>query len=157
VALAAALALVLLTGGSCGKGSADDRAREKVQATKATGPTLEKTNLEEKRRRENNPDAVGYLYLMNFGQVVGYYVTKGKVSSNGSQATPEQDIHWTCRSGSGCSPVVVDGPQDDGSYGQSDPGIFFFTSEGTKVVTSLDYIQSDQPLPINAPRLNARR
>jgi hypothetical protein len=51
-------------------------------------------------------------------------------------------------------PVVVDGPQDDGSYGSGDPGIFFFLTNGTKVVTSLDYIQTDQPIPgITAPKL----
>jgi len=87
----------------------------------------------------------------------GYYVTKGKISSSGSQATPEQDIHWTCGGTAGyygCQPVVVDGPQDDGSYGAGDPGIFFFLTNGTKVVTSLDYIQTDQPIPgIAAPKL----
>jgi hypothetical protein len=145
---------VVTTLAGCSGNSAEDRARDALQAQKATGPTLEKSNLEEKRKREENPDAIGYIYLMNFGKVVGYYVAKGKISSNGSQATPEQDIHWTCHGSYGCNPVVVDGPQDDGSYGNGDPGIFFFLTNGTKVVTSLDYIQTDQPIPgIDAPKL----
>jgi hypothetical protein len=152
VLLSAALVLA-----GCDNQTADDKARDTLQAQKATGPTLEKTNLEEKRKREENPDAIGYLYVMSFGQIKGYYVTRGKISSNGSQATPEQDVHWTCGGTTGyygCQPVVVDGPQDDGSYGNGDPGIFFFLADGTKIVTNLDYIQSDRPIPtIDAPKL----
>jgi hypothetical protein len=148
-----AVVALLLSAGSCN--SSDDKAREALQAKKSTKPGLEHSNLARKRQLEENPNAVGYVYLMNYGQIVGYYVSKGKISSNGSQATPEQDIHWTCKSSHGCSPVVVDGPQDDGSFGGHDPGIFFFTADGAKVVTSLDYIHSDQPLAVNAPRLSA--
>lgn len=127
--------------------------RKELQKQKATGQTLEKANLAEKRKREENPSAIGYVYLMNYGNVVGYYVTKGKLSSNGSQATPEQEIVDACDHGN-CDHSVVDGPQDDGSYGQGDPGIFFFLTDGTKVVTSLDYVQTDRPIPaLNVPRL----
>lgn len=144
---------MLTSAGACGP-SEDDEARAAASSSKAQGQTLEKSNLEEKRKREENPNAVGYVYLINFGQVLGYYVSRGKISSNGSQATPEQDIHWTCRTNYGCQPVVVDGPQDDGSYGGHDPGIFFFLSDGTKVVTSLDYVHTDRPIPaLNVPLL----
>jgi hypothetical protein len=141
------------TASSCAGESKEDTLRNEQQAQKAQGDTLEKRNLEEKRRREENPNAIGYVYLLSFGKPVGYYIIKGKLSSNGSQRTPEQDIHWTCKTNHGCQPVVVDGAQDDGSYGDPDPGIFFFTTEGVKVVTDLDYIQSDQPLSIDVPRL----
>jgi hypothetical protein len=149
---ALALAAVLMLAG-CTGGSAQDKAREEAQAAKAEGPSLEKTNLAEKRKREEVADAIRYVYLMNFGQIVGYYVTKGKVSSSGSQATPVDSVFWTCRDSHGCQPVVADGPQDDGSYGVGDPGIFFFLADGTMVVTSLDYVQSDRPLPVNVPKL----
>src|SRR6185312_9155328 len=152
-----AFAIAAGTLAGCAYESKDDKARNALQAQKATGQTLEKTNLEEKRRREEDPNAIRYVYLLNYGNVTGYYVTKGKISANGSQATPEQDIHWTCGGSSGyygCQPVVVDGPQDDGSYGNGDPGVFFFLTDGTMIVTSQDYIQSDRPIPaINAPKL----
>lgn len=138
--------------GACTSGSEEDRTRGALQAQKAVGPTLEKTNLAAKREREENPDAIGYVYLYAFNTPVGYYITKGKVSSSGSQSTPEQDIHWTCRDHHGCQPVVVDGPQDDGSYGGHDTGIFFFLADGTKIVTGLEYIHSDRPIPaLNVP------
>lgn len=138
-----------LTG--CISKSQELKDREALQDKYKTSDSLELNNLKEKRNREEDPNAIRYLYLMNFGQIVGYYTTKGKISSNGSQIAPEQDLIKTC---DGCSDrYILDSAQDDGSYGDGDPGIFFFTTEGIMVVTSLDYIQSDQPLPIDVPRL----
>lgn len=150
--LAGGLAGILFLAG-CSGTTAEEEARNEVQATKAQGQTLEKKNLEEKRKREEDPNAIGYVYVMSFGKIIGYYVTKGKISSNGSQATPEDEVLWTCKTNHGCQPVVVDGPQDDGSYGDGDPGIFFFTEGGAKVVTNLDYIHMDAPLAIEVPLL----
>lgn len=127
--------------------------REKAQqASQSTGETLEQKNLKEKKRREESAGAVRYLYIMSFGKPLGYYVTKGKISSSGSQVGPEMEVirRTNC---SGCDWPVVDSAQDDGSYGDGDPGIFFFTADGTMVVTNLDYIQSDQPLAFNVPQL----
>lgn len=118
--------------------------RKAAQNTSQIVNSLEKQNLEKKRDREENPDSIRYLYLMNYGQIVGYYVTKGKVSSNGSQVGPESEI---------ISSHVLDSAKDDGTYGIGDPGIFFFTTDDVMVETSLDYIQSDQPLAIDVPRL----
>lgn len=124
-------------------------AREQAQKASAPqGESLEIKNLKAKRTREENPDTTRYLYLMSFGKPVGYYITKGKISSNGSQIGPETEII-----NGGGNGNVVDSAQDDGSYGAGDPGIFFFTSDGIMVVTDLDYIQSDQPLNIDVPLL----
>lgn len=112
--------------------------------------SLELRNLQEKRDREDDPSAVRYLYLMSFGQIIGYYVTTGKVSSSASQIAPETEFVRPC---TGCDRSLVESPKDDGSYGEGDPGIFFFTSDGVMVETSLDYIQSDAPLAIDVPRL----
>ncbi len=147
---------LLLTAGSCGP-TAEETARNELQKQKSTGETLEKKNLELKRQREENPDAVRYLYLYSFGQPMGYYVTKGKISSSGSQRTPEQDNMWTCGGSSGnygCSAIVVDGAKDDGSYGAGDPGIFFFLADGTMIETNFDYLQADKPITgVNVPLL----
>lgn len=144
---------LLLTGAACGP-TAEDKARNELQSQKATGETLEKKNLAAKKEREENPDAVRYLYLYSYGEPMGYYITKGKISSSGSQRTPEQDIHYTCSSGGTCTHVVVDGPKDDGSYGAGDPGIFFFKADGAMVETNFDYVISDQPLTaVNVPLL----
>jgi hypothetical protein len=115
--------------------------------------SLERANLRDRLLRTNKPDAVGYVYLMNFGQIVGYYTIKGKVSSTQSQMTTDNLIIRKCNSGNGCNDVVVNAPGDDGSYGPNESGIFFFTTEGQMVTTSLDYIWSDNPIAIDTPRL----
>jgi len=126
----------------------DNRQVLQKETTLTNSIALE--NLKEKRDRENDPNKVRYIYLMSFGEIIGYYVSQGNITSNASQMAPEQEI---VRRTSTSDALVVDGASDDGTYGAGDPGIFFFTADGTMVVTSLDYIQSDQPLAIDVPRL----
>jgi len=148
ITAAVTMAVALTAGAS---GCTDSRAQERVkeqQTVTLKGGGLEKANLQEKLRREEDPNAVRYVYLMNFGDIVGFYVIKGKVSSSGSQIAPEMEVDYHSYGN-----VVLDSKQDDGTYGTGDPGIFFFTSDGTMVATSLDYIESDAPLPIDVPRL----
>lgn len=125
--------------------------RKELQKTTTLDNSLEKANLKERLERENDPNATRYVYLMNFGQIVGYYVIEGKVSSAGSQLAPEQEVIDAC-SADVC-PVVVDSAQDDGTYGQGDPGVFFFLADGTMVTTDLNVIQSDAPMEIDVPLL----
>lgn len=153
VAIAAAIALTV-TLSACSYETAEEAARNQAQSQKAQGETLEKKNLELKRQREEDPSAVRYLYLYTFGQPMGYYITKGKISSSGSQRTPEQDNMWTCKGSHGCQAIVVDGAKDDGSYGGGDPGLFFFLADGTMVETNFDFLVSDRPLTaVNVPLL----
>lgn len=118
--------------------------------------SLERRNVRERLLRTNDPAKVGYVYLMSFGKVIGYYSVKGKVSSTQSQLTT---THLLKESGyaESRSNAVYDAPGDDGSYGPNEDGVFFFTTEGVMVTTSLDYIWSDQPLPIDTPRLNSKK
>lgn len=113
--------------------------------------SLERRNVRAKLLQENKPDAVGYVYLQSFGKVLGYYVIKGKVSSNNSQMTTDNLIVKPC---DGCDRYVVNAPGDDGSYGPNEPGVFFFTTEGVMVKTDLDYIYSTQPIPFDVPKLS---
>lgn len=131
--------------------SNESKDRKEQQKSITLANSLEKANLEQKLERENDPSAVRYVYLMNFGQIVGYYVIKGKVSSSGSQLAPEQEAVDVC--GTDYCPEIMDSAQDDGTYGSGDPGIFFFLSNGTMVSTTLDYIESDAPMPVDVPRL----
>jgi len=113
--------------------------------------SLERTNLKERLIRTNKPTAQGFVYLMSFGKVIGYYTVKGKVSSTQSQMTTDQLIVTNCVT---CeSRSVVNAPGDDGSYGPNESGIFFFTTEGQMVTTNLDYIWSDNPISIDVPKL----
>lgn len=149
--LATAVASTLLIFGLSGCVSSEYDNRKDDQSSITLDESLETANLQEKLERQNDPNAVRYVYLMSYAEIIGYYVIQGKVSSNGSQLAPEQEI--ICRYNSGDSCQAVDSAQDDGSYGSGDPGIFFFTSDGILVETSLDYIVSDSPLAVDVPRL----
>ena len=149
---AVAVAGLLLFGATgCVTKSAELADREKLQNQSAKKDSLELKNLAAKRDLEENPDTTRYVYIMNFGQIVGYYTAKGKISSSSSQIAPEQDLIKVYENSS--DRIVMDSSKDDGSYGPGDPGIFFFTPDGTMIETSLDYIVSTNPISLDVPRL----
>lgn len=125
--------------------------RKNDQSSVTLDNSLGIKNQKERLEREEDPNAIRYVYLMSFGEIVGYYVIQGKVSPAGTQLAPEQDI--ICRS-TAESCQAVDSAKDDGTYGASDEGSFFFTTDGVLIETTLDYIQSDGPIAIDVPRLD---
>lgn len=147
VAVAGALTVTLLAG--CDNVT-EYQQRKQLQKGTTLSNSLEKANLEKKLQRENDPNAIRYIYLLSFGKPFGYYTVKGKVSSSGSQLAPEEEVI----KGYGGDGYVLDSAQDDGTYGNGDPGVFFFTTDGVMVETSLDYIIEDQPLALNVPELH---
>lgn len=119
--------------------------------------SLERRNLRERLLRFNKAQKVGYVYIMSFGKFVGYYVIKGKLSSTQSQMT---NTTQTWDSGHDKDDAVVGSIGDDGSFGSNeggDKGVFFFTSNGTMVETTLDWVYSDTPLNIDVPNLLTRK
>lgn len=125
--------------------------REAKQSQSADN-SLELKNLEAKVALENNPETLRYVYITgNTGNIVGYWTAKGKISSSGSQIAPEQDLVKVYEGSS--ERVVVDSAKDDGSYGPGDPGIFFFTPDGTMVETDLNVIVSTNPIQLDVKRL----
>lgn len=153
-AIAGALiaAILLLTG--CSSQSESVAVRDDLQSQNRED-SLEIKNLEKKRALEDDPAAVRYVYVIDFGTIIGYYVAEGKISSNSSQIAPEQDLIKGWESpGNGEDLYVVDSAKDDGSFGPGDPGVFFFTPEGIMVETDLKTLISTAPIPIDVPRLN---
>ena len=118
--------------------------------------SLERQNLINRYEYLNDENNVHHVYLIDEGQVMGYYVAQGKVSSVNSKLTNDKQIVKAQRAGfdsSGEGPggahgpnyKVVESPQMDGSYGTNGPGIFFFTTSGDYVETDLDYVVSEEP------------
>lgn len=103
--------------------------------------------------RWDKPNLPCYVYLVSYGIIIGYYVTDGKPSSTQSYILPEFKHNYH-GSGGCCLEPTAD---LDGTYGKNNPGIRFFTAEGTAVEwggSGASYLYSDAPLPVNAPKLN---
>ncbi len=149
ITLTGLVALGAMTG--CATKSAELKERETLQKSSAQKDSLELKNLAAKRDLDNNPETTRYVYVMNFGQIVGYYVAKGKISSSASQIAPEQDLIKVTETG--YDRFILDSAKDDGSFGPGDPGIFFFTVDGNMIETDLNYIVSTVPMELDVKRL----
>lgn len=103
---------------------------------------------------------LGYIVLFtDNGSVVGRFIVDGKVSSLNSYLTPdseyyEKDLNY---SNGNSSERGVDRYSNkwladvDGSYGENDAGIFFFTPDGKYVEWTGVYLYSDIPFEVEDP------
>lgn len=91
---------------------------------------------------------LGYIVLFTeSGAVVGSFIVDGKVTSLNSYLTPDS----TCYATSGFSNWLAD---VDGSYGENDNGIFFFTPDGRYIEWTGTYLYSDIPFIVDNPVLS---
>lgn len=97
---------------------------------------------------------LGYIVLFTeSGAVVGSFIVDGKVSSLNSFLTPDskwyEQAYWS-EGGSkyGANEWLAD---VDGSYGNNDNGIFFFTPDGKYVEWTGIYMYSDIPFIVDDP------
>jgi hypothetical protein len=111
----------------------------------------ERKNLIERLERFNTDSKVSYIYLVNFGKVMAFYPVKGKVSSVNSLLTTPEQIKSFYHTQGGDHSVVVASPDLDGSYGSNGDAVFFFTTDGTYVEWSGDYMLCDKPLKLSTP------
>lgn len=97
---------------------------------------------------------LGYIVLFTeSGAVVGNFIVDGKVSSLNSYLTPDSEYYEQEYYSDGGS--VGDGnswlADVDGSYGENDNGIFFFTPDGKYVEWTGIYLYSDIPFEVEQP------
>lgn len=97
---------------------------------------------------------LGYIALFTeSGAVVGKFIVDGKVSSLNSYLTPDSEWYeqeyWS--DGDSCNGANDWLADVDGSYGENDNGIFFFTPDGKYVEWTGTYIYSDIPFEIDDP------
>lgn len=96
---------------------------------------------------------LGYILLMTeSGSVVGSYIVDGKVSSLNSFLTPDSEYYEIVYGGEFTKENhwLAD---VDGSYGNNDNGIFFFTPDGHYHEWNSVYHYSDVPFEIEVPVL----
>lgn len=93
---------------------------------------------------------LGYVVLFTeSGGVVGRFCVQGKVSSLNSFLTPDSEYYeYSAGQYSSRNDWLAD---VDGSYGENDSGIFFFTPDGKYIEWSGCYLYSDIPFEVENP------
>lgn len=97
---------------------------------------------------------LGYIVLItDSGAVVGSFIVDGKVSSLNSYLTPDSEWYDQEYWGDGDSAKGANDwiPDVDGSYGENDSGIFFFTPDGKYLEWTGTYLYSDIPFIVDDP------
>lgn len=91
---------------------------------------------------------LGYIVLFTEGGgVVGRYIVDGKVTSLNSYLTPDSEYY---ENGEYRNDWLAD---VDGSYGENDQGIFFFTPDGKYIEWTGIYLYSDIPFEVTTPTI----
>ncbi len=129
-----------------------------IQPTPSLSRSLERENIANRLKMLDDQNKVFYIYLINYGKVMAFYTTKGKVTSLNTYMTPMerviQDEGCMRRTSgddkSGCY-FTTPAPDQDGTYGENDDAVFFFTTEGAYVEWHGDYMVSDFPLRLSTP------
>lgn len=86
---------------------------------------------------------LGYIVLFSGNTIVGSFVVDGKVSSLNSFLTPGSVDDTYGNADAGYTTVTTEMADVDGSYGENDSGIFFFTPDGKYIEWTGSYLYSD--------------
>lgn len=103
---------------------------------------------------------LGYIVLFtDNGAVVGSFIVDGKVSSLNSYLTPDSEAYEIGGEATD-NEIYTNGTEEndwladvDGSYGENDNGIFFFTPDGKYIEWTGTYLYSDIPFEVENPVL----
>ena len=93
------------------------------------------------------PKPFGYIVLFAGNAPVSRFIVDGKVSSLNSFLTPNAYDEYVGNGGV----KTIEISDVDGSYGENDNGIFFFTVDGNYVEWTGEYLYSDIPIEISDP------
>ncbi len=137
LSMMAALTLVACNDGGARQQQAQHGARLAEKAMSNVSDNGEQNNIYARLNLTGNPNLLGHIAIVNkVGQVVLYTTIKGKVTSGSKRLTNPGY----------CGDKAGDCPSDEGTFGSSNPYIFFWTTQGQYIQTSMDYIYSDKPL-----------
>lgn len=110
-------------------------------------------NIKKRLELTSSPSLLGYVVLMNeAGQPVLYTSVKGKITSGGKRLTkPFQLTHGDRGEWSG--DFVTDAPSDEGTWGRSNPYIYFWDTNGAYHQWNGKYLYSDKPIRLSVKPL----
>lgn len=97
---------------------------------------------------------LGYIVLFTeSGSIIGTFTVDGKVSSLNSFLTPGSTDSTYDNGSGGWTTLTTEMADVDGSYGENDSGIFFFTTDGKYIEWTGTYLYSDIPFIVDDPIL----
>jgi hypothetical protein len=106
---------------------------------------------------------LGYIVLFTeSGSTVGSFIVDGKVSSLNSFLSPDSEFYEKDTQWRSMNTATTSSAYDysnkwladvDGSYGENDNGIFFFTTDGKYIEWTGTYLYSDIPFIVDEPIL----
>lgn len=95
---------------------------------------------------------LGYIVLFSGTTLVSRFIVDGKVSSLNSFLTPSNvDSVKSYGTDVGVTTITTEMADVDGSYGENDSGIFFFTPDGRYIEWTGTYLYSDIPFEVSNP------
>ncbi len=101
-------------------------------------------NIKKRLELTSNPGAVGFVLLMNeAGQPIMYTAVKGKITSGSKRLTEPDRVD-----GHASGENIRASASDEGTYGSSNPYIFFWTTNGQYIQWSGNYLYSDKPIRV---------
>ena len=121
------------------------KAAEAANSIKFSAGNAEIDNIKRRLELTADPALQGYIVLFNdMGRPILYTTIKGKVTSGGKRLTPPVR-EWNI---AGQSNELGDAPSDEGTWGSSNPYIYFWTTSGQYIQWSGNYLYSDKPIRI---------
>lgn len=109
-------------------------------------------NIKARLQLTSNPGQIGFVILLNeTGQPVMYTSVKGKITSGSKRLTPSGESNTYNSNGYNVGTTTL--PSDEGTYGQSDPYVYFWTTNDQYIQWNGKYLYSDQPFRLSTQPL----
>jgi hypothetical protein len=110
--------------------------------------SLDRANIKKRAEFLNQPDRIGYLYLLSdSGQLIKEVQVLGKATSLNSYMTPMEEVAYNrIKTPYGTSDLtyVTEAPDLDGTWGTRPEGVFWFTPDEVYQEWNMGYFYSSE-------------
>lgn len=135
------------------RGQQAEKAREAANSVRFN-ENAEIENVKRRLQLTTDPGKLGFIVLLNdAGQPIVYEGVKGKVTSGGKRLTEPDRIATAGNGNGGTSMAVRAAPSDEGTWGSSNPYIFYWNINDVYRQWSGHYLYSDQPFRLSTEPL----
>jgi len=106
-------------------------------------------NIKARLQLTSDPGLTGFVLLMNeAGQPIMYTSVRGKITSGGKRLTKQYKLVKVYQ-----GRIKTPAPSDEGTWGSSNPYVYFWTTTGQYIQWNGKYLYSDKPFRTNVAPL----